>query len=135
MTEYKHKEAFALMHYVCVSCEHHEIIWNSRDGVTPFCMTCPSCGEPGGLAHKWFNLDRCAPGHKPYRGQRMWVNMTLEKARAIAVARVSRGAPERQGDTGFIEQLTQNFYTEFGAGTSPTLAIFGYTENPPTEGD
>jgi len=40
---HRHVEAFCLMHYAC-DCGHHEVIWNSRDGVTPFTAPCPSCG-------------------------------------------------------------------------------------------
>ena len=32
---HNHKEAYMLMNYRC-ECGHHELIWNSRDGVTPF---------------------------------------------------------------------------------------------------
>lgn len=42
--EYRHAEAFCLMTYLCKGCGHREVIWNSRDGVTPFAATCPSCG-------------------------------------------------------------------------------------------
>lgn len=39
-----HKEAYLLMNYRC-ECGHHELIWNSRDGVTPFTLSCPNCGQ------------------------------------------------------------------------------------------
>lgn len=80
-TKYKHGEAFALMIYSCV-CGHREIMWNSRDGVTPFCLGCPSCGMPT-LQHTDFRLDACTPKHKLHHGQRFWRDGTPDEAEAI----------------------------------------------------
>jgi hypothetical protein len=71
MTEHDHKEAFCLMWYRCDTCGHKERIWNSRDGVTPFGMGCPSCGCFD-MMHCDFQLDNYAPEHKLHRGQRFW---------------------------------------------------------------
>ena len=38
--EYKHAEAFCLMKYRCEKCGQAEVVWNSRDGVTPFIINC-----------------------------------------------------------------------------------------------
>jgi hypothetical protein len=38
-----HKEGFALMTYTCEDCKKVETLWNSRDGVTPFCISCTGC--------------------------------------------------------------------------------------------
>jgi predicted nucleic acid-binding Zn-ribbon protein len=84
---YKHKEAFALMRYGCEKCGHHEIIWNSRDGVTPFCLGCPSCGELS-LNHVQWKLDRCDPDHKLHQGQRFFRDGTPEEATDIVQRRL-----------------------------------------------
>src|SRR5687767_14751114 len=77
MTEYNHKEAYCLMRYRCL-CGHCETIWNSRDGVTPYSMDCPSCGSQLGLKHVNFRDDLRRLGHKPHPGQRVFVDMTEE---------------------------------------------------------
>ena len=39
-SKYKHAEAYCLMKYKCEKCGKTEILWNSRDGVTPFMIKC-----------------------------------------------------------------------------------------------
>lgn len=118
-----HAEAFCLMHYKCSGCQHHEVFWNSRDGVTPFCTACPSCGNAT-LSHAFFGSDRYAPDHKPHHGQRIWVSMTKERALKIASLRVlSRKQPGADTDI-VIEQVADGIYMD---GQSPDLQINGYT--------
>lgn len=80
-TKHRHGEAFCLMWYACKSCGHRERIWNSRDGVTPFGMGCPSCGWFG-LMHVDWRSDERAPNHNLHRAQRFWRDGT--KLEAIA---------------------------------------------------
>lgn len=97
-----HGEAFMLMTYAC-KCGHRETIWNSRDGVTPFCMGCPSCGEMS-LQHIDWRSDVYAPDHKPHRGQRFWRDGTPDEAEAIMRRRIERmrdsypTTPEREAE-------------------------------------
>jgi hypothetical protein len=91
---YQHKEAFALMWYEC-ACGHRERIWNSRDGVTPFGISCPSCGGYE-LHHVAWNLDDCQPDFKPHRGQRYFASGTADEAVAIIEARFKH-AKEHHG--------------------------------------
>lgn len=42
-SKYKHAEAYCLMKYKCEKCGKTEILWNSRDGVTPFMIKCEKC--------------------------------------------------------------------------------------------
>jgi len=42
-TDYEHGEAFCIMRYRCEDCHREEVLWNSRDGVTPFCIDCRVC--------------------------------------------------------------------------------------------
>ena len=72
-TEYKHKEAFCLMQYICERCFGSEILWNSRDGVTPFIIHCRMCG--GAMKHENWKSDRYAPDHVPFPGQRIFIDM------------------------------------------------------------
>ena len=79
--DHKFAERFSLMRYSC-QCGHSEIIWNSRNGVTPFCTSCPSCNQPT-LQHVEFGRDIYAPNHKLNKGQRFWRDGTKEEAKAI----------------------------------------------------
>jgi hypothetical protein len=83
---HRHNEAFCLMWYAC-ACSHRERIWNSRDGVTPFAMECPSCGLAN-LRHAHWNLDEYAPEHKLHRDQRFWRDGTPDDAEAIMKRRI-----------------------------------------------
>lgn len=59
-----------------------EVIWNSRDGVTPFCIT--AMDGVTELQHvRWFE-DVYAPDHVPQLGERMFVDITVDRARAAA---------------------------------------------------
>lgn len=80
-TKYNHAEAFCLMEYVSDDGTEKEVIWNSRDGVTPFVITLKS----GKTAHHHdWSKDRCVPDFKPPKGTRMFVDMTEERARERA---------------------------------------------------
>lgn len=81
MSKQQFKEAFCLMWYAC-KCGHQERIWNSRDGVTPFSLPCPSCDAPT-LSHDRWTEDRYAPDHKLHLGQRFWRDGTPDEAEAI----------------------------------------------------
>jgi hypothetical protein len=85
---HSHGEAFMLMTYAC-DCGHQETIWNSRDGVTPFGLGCPSCGQPT-LRHVDRRCDAYAPGHKLHKGQRFWRDGTPDEAEAIMRRRIER---------------------------------------------
>jgi hypothetical protein len=140
-----HAEAFCLMWYACEGetrmerignsvryercivkppCGHREQYWNSRDGVTPFGTSCPSCG--GSLLHTDFNLDRYAPEHKPHRGQRLWVDMTRERAEFLARKRIEAArAAGHDVDDARLPSLIENFFNE---GQAPDLVVSGYCE-------
>lgn len=99
-----HAEAYCLMKYVCDGkteyrlggskdekleqiktprCGYEETIWNSRDGVTPFSISCPKCG--GSLLHKGpWRADAFAPYHVPAAGSRIFTDLTLDVARVLA---------------------------------------------------
>lgn len=88
---HRHAEAFCLMWYQCkqATCRHLERIWNSRDGVTPFGMQCPSCGEST-MMHVAFGADLYAPGHKLRFGQKFWRDGTPDEAEAFMRQRIER---------------------------------------------
>lgn len=88
-----HVEAFCLMWYQCRDCQHLERIWNSRDGVTPFGLSCPSCGGDG-LRHFAFELDEYAPQHQLANYQRFWRDGTPSEAEAIMRRRIESTRPK-----------------------------------------
>lgn len=68
-----HGEAYCLMFYECDEGCCHELIWNSRDGVTPFVI---SSRRGHQMMHTNWGLDVCIPEHKPCRGERIFVDAT-----------------------------------------------------------
>ncbi len=83
-----HGEAFKLMIYAC-KCGHREVIWNSRDGVTPFGLNCPSCGGLS-LNHVEWSRGVYAPKHTLHQDQRFWRDGTPDEAEAIMRRRIAR---------------------------------------------
>jgi len=81
-----HNEGFKLMWYAC-ECGHTERIWNSRNGVTPFGLACPSCGKPS-LLHVAWGGDNYAPKHKCHKGQRFFRDGTPDEAAEIMARRL-----------------------------------------------
>jgi hypothetical protein len=120
---HKHKEAFHLMNYRC-KCGHHERIWNSRDGVTPFTLSCPRCKQGMGLVHVDWQLDIYNPFYIVPKGSRYFADMTLQRARELAARNVdfyiSEGRiPESQRNRK-IELLRDDYYAE---GNSPDILV------------
>ena len=74
---YVHKEAFNIMTYECEGCGTKELLWNSRDGVTPFSLNCATCGN-GTMKHIDWEKDLCDPDHIPERGSRVFIDMSPE---------------------------------------------------------
>lgn len=84
---YNHAEAFCLMKYATRDGKTIEWLWNSRDGVTPFIIRSQSGDE---MNHVDFHLDCYLPNYTPLPGERIFVDMTLEMARAYAERRVTQ---------------------------------------------
>jgi len=82
-----HGEAFQLMQYRADDGSETEWIWNSRDGVTPFIVTLRS-GKSA--THVDWRNDRYAPDHKPQPGDRIFVDLTPERARESAQRNAER---------------------------------------------
>jgi hypothetical protein len=83
-----HGEAFCLMLYRCRNCALIEVIWNSRDGVTPFGVPCrreecnrTNMGSP--MLHVEWHLDQVMPDFTPWPGMRIFRDGSVEEARDI----------------------------------------------------
>lgn len=126
---HKHPEAFNLMHYGCERCGHHEIIWNSRDGVTAFGTRCPSCNAPN-LLHVRFDLDRYDPDHVPFQGQRVWASMSKVQAAKIARDRLAAQIAMGRNIVMSDEDILKLAISIWDKGLAPYLMVHGYTESP-----
>lgn len=117
------------MWYCCEKCGHRERFWNSRDGVTPFGTQCPSCGQAS-LYHAYFGSDQYAPNHTPPVGQKVWIDMTRERAEQIVRQRIDMLRKHGQ-DTALIEaSVKRHVESFFEHGTSPDMAVSGYGWEP-----
>jgi hypothetical protein len=88
---YKHAEAFCLMTYRSDDGTESEVLWNSRDGVTPFVITLLS-GKTA--MHVDWNRDQRVLDYVPPAGSRIFVDLTLERAREQAERNLARWAEE-----------------------------------------
>ena len=74
-THFKHAEAFCLMKYRSEDGTEEEILWNSRDGVTPFMLRSKS-GKM--MLHVDWKQDEYRPDFKPKPGDRYYVSAARE---------------------------------------------------------
>ena len=90
--KYTHPEAFCLMRYQCKECFSEELIWNSRNGVTPFVIECGFCKregiKSGAMQHIDWSGDKYLPDHFPKRGDRVFITMPKEILHLTLKARV-----------------------------------------------
>lgn len=80
-----HGEAFCLMKYANKRRTILEILWNSRDGVTPFSIAAANLtgqvligDEERMLSHIDFQGDRNKPDHVPKDGERIFVDYSFD---------------------------------------------------------
>lgn len=131
--EHQYAERFALMWYACGDCPHVERIWNSRNGVTPFGLSCPSCGGHK-LYHTNFREDEFAPRHELRKGQRFFRDGTPDEAVAIIERRFS--LYEKSGDK--IPEETRRRMLDDARNTTgewnegwPAVDVFNGSNHPP----
>lgn len=91
MAKYNHAEAFCLMKYRSDDGTEEETLWNSRDGVTPFVITLKS-GKTA--KHIDWQLDVCVPDHKPQPGDRVFIDLTEDRALEYARRNLKRWEDE-----------------------------------------
>ena len=129
---YSHKEAFKVMSYACRGCGHVWVIWNARDGVAPFAMPSPCCGDEQAV-HKDYLADRNAHS-LPALADYVLVDMDETRARRIAQQiyntgkqrfeeRIEEGAYKSRED--LLQQLADSF---MGSDARPVrLSVADYT--------
>lgn len=104
-----------------------EWLWNSRDGVTPFCIM--SRDRKHEMTHVDWQFDIRIPHYVPLVGERIFVDMTYEAARSYAAALVGRSwnAPATPMNAMFgtkdeaIDHFTQS--NMGGGGGQPDIVV------------
>lgn len=127
---YVHKEAFCLMTYRADDgSKEEEVIWNSRDGVTPFVITLRSGKE---ARHVDWHLDRCVPDHMPPLGSRIFVDLTAPRARELARRNAERYwetyPPSREQFLtvdALAAMLEATYLADIGKGTPDLVEVTG----------
>lgn len=124
-------EAFMLMRYEGAG-GRREWLWNSRDGITPFCIASADRGAE--LHHGNWHLDRYEPFYVPAVGSRVFVDLTEDTARPLAQDYVERhwdrgqcqmqGHPDfaAAGKEGTVEIFVRKWVADWG-GHSPHVAV------------
>lgn len=123
--KYNHMEAFKVMEYQCADCGQSEMIWNSRDGVTPmFLSGCLTCGGEK-VAHVNWKDDRFEPDHIPQPGERVWIDMPDELRMPTARARMKSfdGTEHEEKDPVVRESTIRSIAINFPHG-SPWLIVW-----------
>lgn len=124
MGKFTHAEAYRLMSYVSDDGTTGELVWNSRDGVTPFIIT--SRDGQHQLTHTDWSHDIFARNFRPPPGFRLFVDMTQEMALEAARERVEEwwDHPEYPMKSRWPSKdaAAQALAAEyFGDGANPTL--------------
>jgi hypothetical protein len=84
---FRHAEAFCLMYYAADDGSEGELVWNSRDGVTPFVIRLRSGAEATHSGHI-VRPKRMPPWWQPPPGMRVFTDLTPQRAEQLATARV-----------------------------------------------
>jgi hypothetical protein len=87
MAEHNHKEAFCRMKYASNDGQYVEWLWNSRDGVTPFCLR--TRDGQAEMTHVEWRRDQYMPSYCPSVGERIFVDLTKEAAHEYAIKRAA----------------------------------------------
>jgi hypothetical protein len=126
-----HAEAFMVMRYEGPNWRR-EWIWNSRDGITPFCVR--SADGESELSHGNWHLDRYEPAYVPAVGSRVFIDLTEELARPMAERYVARhwDNPDmpmsrlpvfaQLGRSGSVNHFVTSWVSDWG-GHSPHVAV------------
>jgi len=125
MRALRYAEAYALMRYRAWGASDVEIIWNSRDGITPFTV---AARPPGGefLTHVEFDRDARMVLHVPAIGDRIFVDQTLDRAREFRERFVATYWERARMDAMYgsrdeaVETLARR---DYGDGHQPDLVV------------
>lgn len=121
----RHGEAFKLMIYRSEDGQEVETLWNSRDGVTPFMIGGRAApGDPERmLQHVHWGADTYAPWHVPNIGERVFVDLTMERAIAEVVYLFQCHPDMVEGDRDRDELIESTAREWVGEGQQPDVVI------------
>lgn len=125
--DYQQPENSALMHYQCKECGHVEMLWNSRNAVTPFGISCGLDGCDGMKNHVNWAQDGLFPMLPPQAG-RVFVSITHEDARQLAEQQWERFASKgvAPATPGSKEEVLASWSEHiYGDGTRPHVVSRG----------
>lgn len=121
---HKHAEAFNYMAYQCENprCNNRILIYNSRDGVTPFTIGCPNCKGP--MSHIF--LDAFMPNYALKPGDYYFRDTTREELLEALRQRLVRfnGTDFEVPDEEKEDVLQEIFKHEWREGI-PALRVWG----------
>lgn len=109
--EYKHAEAFCLMKYKCEKCGQAEVVWNSRDGVTPFIINCEKCG--GNMQHIDWHSDVRQVGYIPKLGQRVFIDMPSDVFKIYCRVKAKYIKDNVEGNTEKLQKIYSKLLREY----------------------
>lgn len=123
--KHDYSEAFMLMTYQSDDGTIKELIWNSRDGITPFCVDTRDGQQM--MQHVEWRRDEYRPDYKPPSGSRIFVNLTIERAKEKRRHYVEKRWGARMAATwaskeDAIEELAQHDMESF-APCTPDLVV------------
>jgi hypothetical protein len=109
-----------LMKYASKDGKSVEFVWNSRDGVTPFCLRSKDGVE---MTHVDWNQDQYLPNYKPAPGERYFIDLDAKQARKLAEEFVKKNWVALRGyKIGTKAELTRRKEAEFfGDGHQPWI--------------
>lgn len=124
----QHREAYALMRYESAETPTpsvSRVVWNSRDGVTPFGFTDPETGI--GLTHVRWHEDVRKPDHVPHPDQLVFITEwpTIEeftdRARRMIERAPQYAPPEGPDRDALVKQLAEGLMRDCGEHGQPAV--------------
>lgn len=131
---FSHPEAFCLMRYHSETADRLLLVWNSRDGVTPFCFYL----DGHEYQHVEWNRDRRIVDHKLSAGDLIWRDIKPEEASSLAMEAASRrwgkntyGCRERFASAAELASVIEE---SFGSHESPAPMLARIANEDDREG-
>jgi len=118
-----HPKAFCLMRYKCQTCGAIELVWNSRDGATPFIIGCRNCDSVSN--HVDWGNDVYFPNYEPVIGMRIFIDLTQKAAEKSIRERVAEFWKDEDFKENFKnkEEAVQDFMADYYDEGEPDLVI------------
>lgn len=120
-SEYNYAEAYCLMTYRCEKCGCTEVLWNSRDGVTPFIINCEKCN--GQMQHTDWNEDKRVENYIPKIGQRVFIDMPLDYYKIFCRVRAKQIKDNVEGNTDPLQKIYKDLLKEYRKGEPYIIKI------------